>query len=189
MSTYTCEFCGEELNFRVIGGATVPLHPAGSNCEGKKYYRTENLNRCYRTNCPECKAQVFFVRHNGGSVWFDSLGWPWVRHPCFDKPQHNLPPFWKRLGEIHHGQLCQMWFYGILSGEDGGAFLISFGPLEHKPYLRGAALTRFMCPQHYRNKLMLLDGKMAICTEEGVVTLDGTLLKTDGPYKSSLNWW
>lgn len=26
---------------------------------------------------------MFFVRHNGGSVWFDELGWPWPVHPCF----------------------------------------------------------------------------------------------------------
>jgi hypothetical protein len=23
------------------------------------------------------------VRHNGGSVWFDELGWPWPKHGCF----------------------------------------------------------------------------------------------------------
>jgi len=28
-------------------------------------------------------AQVFFVRHNGGSVWFDDLGPPWPKHACF----------------------------------------------------------------------------------------------------------
>jgi len=26
---------------------------------------------------------VYFVRHNGGSVWFDSLGKPWPKHSCF----------------------------------------------------------------------------------------------------------
>lgn len=41
MSTYHCEFCGEDLKFRMIGGATVPLHPKGSVCEGKKFYRLE----------------------------------------------------------------------------------------------------------------------------------------------------
>lgn len=25
---------------------------------------------------------MFFVRHNGGSVWFDALGQPWPKHPC-----------------------------------------------------------------------------------------------------------
>jgi hypothetical protein len=27
---------------------------------------------------------VFFIRHNGGSVWVDPpLGWPWWKHGCF----------------------------------------------------------------------------------------------------------
>ena len=26
---------------------------------------------CRPTRCPECDADVFFVRHNGGSVWLD----------------------------------------------------------------------------------------------------------------------
>ena len=112
MSTYACEFCGEPLDFRVIRGATVPLHPAKSHCEGKKHYRTENLNRCIRTHCPQCNnAHVFFVRHNGGSVWFDSVGWPWKKH------------------------------------------------------------------------------KLVIQTDDAAVTLDGIVLKNDGPYVSSLDWW
>lgn len=39
---------------------------------------------CCPTNCPICGAKVFFVRHNGGSVWFDELGQPWPKHACFD---------------------------------------------------------------------------------------------------------
>lgn len=35
------------------------------------------------TTCPKCGAPVYFVRHNGGSVWFDSLGPPWPKHECF----------------------------------------------------------------------------------------------------------
>jgi len=38
-----------------------------------------------RTSCPICRAAVHFVRHNGGSVWFDSLGQPWPKHPCMDR--------------------------------------------------------------------------------------------------------
>jgi len=38
------------------------------------------------SKCPECGAAVFFIRHNGGSVWVDELGWPWPKHACFDKP-------------------------------------------------------------------------------------------------------
>lgn len=25
---------------------------------------------------------VWFIRHNGGSVWVDKLGWPWPKHEC-----------------------------------------------------------------------------------------------------------
>lgn len=39
---------------------------------------------CCMTTCHVCGAGVFFVRHNGGSVWFDDLGYPWPKHPCFD---------------------------------------------------------------------------------------------------------
>lgn len=38
---------------------------------------------CCPTTCPRCGAPVFFVRHNGGSVWFDELGPPWPKHACF----------------------------------------------------------------------------------------------------------
>lgn len=36
-----------------------------------------------QTNCPRCHKLVYFVRHNGGSVWLDDLGWPWPKHHCF----------------------------------------------------------------------------------------------------------
>lgn len=40
--------------------------------------------------CPICGAEVYFVRHNGGCVWLDSLGLPWPKHPCFDDPDEVL---------------------------------------------------------------------------------------------------
>jgi hypothetical protein len=40
---------------------------------------------CHETQCPICGSDVFFIRHNGGSVWLDPpLGPPWCKHPCFD---------------------------------------------------------------------------------------------------------
>lgn len=42
----------------------------------------EHSDFCRRSTCPKCRQPVFFVRHNGGSVWFDSLGVPWEKHPC-----------------------------------------------------------------------------------------------------------
>ena len=51
------------------------------------YHYAENF--CRPTHCPICGAQVFFVRHNGGSVWFDSLGKPWPKHACFDTTYYH----------------------------------------------------------------------------------------------------
>ena len=52
------------------------LHPAyvqyGSSCSWNP------------TSCPICGSDVYFLRHNGGSVWLDELGDPWPKHPCFD---------------------------------------------------------------------------------------------------------
>jgi hypothetical protein len=30
------------------------------------------------------------VRHNGGSVWFDELGWPWPKHPCYEEDSYGV---------------------------------------------------------------------------------------------------
>lgn len=46
-------------------------------------WRESSDDICRETTCPKCGAVVYFVRHNGGSVWFDSLGWPWPKHSCF----------------------------------------------------------------------------------------------------------
>ena len=33
--------------------------------------------------CPRCGARVWFFRNKyGGCAYFDSLGWPWPKHPC-----------------------------------------------------------------------------------------------------------
>jgi len=46
------------------------------------------------THCPECGEDVYFIRHNGGSVWVDPpLGWPWPKHACFDKPNEPTHAF------------------------------------------------------------------------------------------------
>lgn len=48
------------------------------------YSDTETQNRA--TTCPKCGSDVFFIRHNGGSVWLDPpLSPPWYKHPCFDE--------------------------------------------------------------------------------------------------------
>ena len=61
--------------FRFIDGICRPLEIDNSNDE----------NFCRSSKCPKCGSPVFFIRHNGGSVWIDSLGYPWPKHSCFDK--------------------------------------------------------------------------------------------------------
>ena len=84
--THQCAFCGCEIQFRVIRGVTVPLHSGDQDCIGRQLYRRDTSDVCHATVCRDCKQKVFFVRHNGGSVWFDPpLGHPWPKHDCPSK--------------------------------------------------------------------------------------------------------
>lgn len=67
------------------GGYTTPTTEPFSYCDGAiTSYRYESSDFCRQTRCPKCGADVFFLRHNEGSVWVDELGWPWPKHGCFD---------------------------------------------------------------------------------------------------------
>lgn len=95
--TERCVFCGSEIRFRVIRGHTVPLHAGKHDCVGRQLYQRELEDVCHPTSCPKCSVRVYFVRHNGGSVWFDDLGQPWPKHGCFDTAPSAiipLPPSW-----------------------------------------------------------------------------------------------
>jgi hypothetical protein len=87
-----CSRCGGEIEFRYIDGRCIPLHFSGG-CGGSARsevfdypgYRRSRDGSCFRTKCPKCKEGVYFIRHNGGSVWIDPpLGPPWYKHPCMD---------------------------------------------------------------------------------------------------------
>jgi hypothetical protein len=88
----TCNNCGGEIIFRNIDGMIRPVHLSGG-CWGdsspsvwvaKERTYAHHEDFCRRTTCPICRCEVFFIRHNGGSVWVDELGWPWPKHACFD---------------------------------------------------------------------------------------------------------
>src|SRR5947207_5434872 len=90
-----CNQCGETIEFRYVGGRLVPLHVDGGGwaCSGGngsgtvQYvgYSRSDKSCCFLTTCPECRDEVYFIRHNGGSVWIDPpLGWPWYKHRCMD---------------------------------------------------------------------------------------------------------
>ena len=79
-----CKNCGMEIKWRTISGQRIPM---GCECGDEDLRRSsasvgESFTREIR--CPKCCARVYFVRHNGGSVWLDELGQPWPKHPCFD---------------------------------------------------------------------------------------------------------
>lgn len=75
-----CSECGCEISFRRIDGRIVPI---GCSCRRSKAETVVESGRSWQTTCPQCHSAVFFVQHNGGSVWFDELGPPWEKHPCF----------------------------------------------------------------------------------------------------------
>ena len=87
-----CSRCGNPVTFRYVNGRCIPIHSSGScikngsetvvDYSGSKSSKNSS---CFCTSCPKCGGKVFFLRHNGGSVWLDApLGWPWYKHPCFE---------------------------------------------------------------------------------------------------------
>lgn len=85
-----CSRCGQQIEIRHVNGRRVPLHLEG-NCghassRGPNDYTKRTVSfesTCFRTSCPECNKPVYFLRHNGGSVWLNPpLGYPWPKHPC-----------------------------------------------------------------------------------------------------------
>ena len=102
----TCNQCGEEIEFRYVNGRSVPIHPGGGwHCGSfsePSYSPPIRISRAgdwperdftRPSHCPMCGDDVFFIRHNGGSVWVDELGWPWPKHACFDKPSEPTRTF------------------------------------------------------------------------------------------------
>jgi hypothetical protein len=87
-----CDYCGSPIEFRYIDGRCVPIHLSGGCTFGGTSpmvdfsgCRDSKESCCHETQCPICGSDVFFIRHNGGSVWLDPpLGPPWCKHPCFD---------------------------------------------------------------------------------------------------------
>jgi len=90
-----CRDCGQEIIFRHIDGKVRPIHPYGCPCGERPLYSDDSLKRSVHTRCPKCQKMVYLVRHNGGSVWLDELGWPWPKHPCFEREPDQG---WKGFG-------------------------------------------------------------------------------------------
>lgn len=84
-----CRHCGMPIEYRFIDGRCTPLHTQGGCSASVSVHRDTGRfastdSCCSPANCPTCGSKVFFVRHNGGSVYLDPpLGYPWPRHGCF----------------------------------------------------------------------------------------------------------
>ncbi|GAB3991036.1 hypothetical protein [Nocardioides marmoraquaticus] len=53
--------------------------------------------------CPICGARVYFWKNKSGSkVWFDALGRPWPKHPCFNDVRATSP---EHRAHIEHARL------------------------------------------------------------------------------------
>lgn len=92
----TCGWGGEGHAGAGFGGGSWSggsyAVPPGRSYSGTREWHERDFT--HPTRCPECGADVFFIRHNGGSVWVDPpLGWPWPKHACFDKPDEPTRTF------------------------------------------------------------------------------------------------
>lgn len=102
----TCHDCGEEIEFRMVDGEPKPISHRCSGYSGGGSYRgggrtgdnwtvgrflwDDDSDFRRPSKCPKCGDPVHFVRHNGGSVWFDPpLGPPWPIHSCFAADEHS----------------------------------------------------------------------------------------------------
>lgn len=71
------------VEFRRKNGRNIPIHGARGSaqiCNSQRGIRAT----CFLTPCPrQCGRHVFFIRHNGGSIWINPpLGYPWIKHEC-----------------------------------------------------------------------------------------------------------
>lgn len=89
-----CSKCGSPVEFRYVNGRCIPFHrhggcnnPAARPASPSPATTPFRQSRCVRTVCPHCGKKVFFIQHNGGSVWIEPpLGPPWPKHACFAGP-------------------------------------------------------------------------------------------------------
>lgn len=86
-----CRECGRPVEFRFVDGRCIPLHTSGGCSDIPSGQPFGSIKRsadteCRKTLCPKCRGIVYFIRHNGGSVWVEPpLGPPWERHACFER--------------------------------------------------------------------------------------------------------
>lgn len=93
--------CGWGGEGHLGGGAGRWWGPGELPPQQAAYFNPDPENFCRRTQCPkpDCRRWVYFIRHNGGSVWVNELGIPWPKHECFDG--NNRPDSRHFLGMLN----------------------------------------------------------------------------------------
>ena len=117
----TCAYCGGEISFRYIGGNIIPMRDS-CGCSSVKSSGCKD-DVCRPTRCPKCSATVFFLRHNFGSVWLDSLGWPWPKHACFDNAE---PPELLKCDPLPNADITKIKLVRVMMVYWSRAFQESF---------------------------------------------------------------
>ena len=66
----------------MFAGRRTPFHPPGLGCHP---YTVESRRNALHVACRDCGRRCYLVSHDGGYVLLEDLGWPWPKHPCFEK--------------------------------------------------------------------------------------------------------
>lgn len=131
-------------------------------------YRYEKEDFCRPTTC-KCGAEVFFIRHNGGCVWVEELGWPWPKHECeFINNEDGEYQFLANLGSHYEkavvkpvlGRVIKLIhrifdLVHLIAMENGQMVAVS-GSRYVKPFTNLVAIRRT------HNKTFLEDGRNSI---------------------------
>lgn len=101
-----CNAANHKPGCRCGWGGEGHLGKSAGSLTIKKYLSKHNTGDfCAERPCPKCKMPVYFIRHNGGSLWVEELGWPWEKHGCFADfiiPSH-LSGLHRRIPQIKNG--------------------------------------------------------------------------------------
>ena len=78
---YFCYRCDKPIEFykdslgqsrkRHIDGTWYNTSYSASEVRSYANSIRSDESTCFPTTCPKCHASVFFIQHNGGSVWVD----------------------------------------------------------------------------------------------------------------------
>ena len=188
MAGEVCQFCGIEIQFRYIRGSLVPLHPKGSGCLGKQLYLERERDVCHLTKCPKCSSDVYFIRHNGGCAWFDDLGKPWEKHPCFSDTA-KCPDGWEE--RLHSGWSVRFLVgLGPLVDGTGGVFVVCRKKPNRRTSFRNVIQTKLLRDGCDRDEIARLDGKAVLMSgdERHIFAPDAVIWKLMEHVPSYRSW-